>query len=117
MSRAARLALPKGLIARTGHTQFHDTLIGDLTDHPVEIPLADLTAARSRRLTRAALDAAYDTDLVVAGFHVPERSVDTQLVADRFVAAGFPPERVAVLPNTAPAVAEPALSVLLAPEK
>lgn len=48
--------------------------------------LVDLTAARIRPLTRAAIAGSFDSDLVAAGFHLPERSVDTRLVADRFVA-------------------------------
>jgi glycine/D-amino acid oxidase-like deaminating enzyme len=46
-----------------------------------------LSRARSRRLSPAEMDAEYDTAGVVAGFRVPERSVSTVWVADRFVEA------------------------------
>jgi len=46
--------------------------------------LADVSAARSRQLSRAELDEVSGSDDIVAGFEVPERSVDTQWVADRF---------------------------------
>jgi FAD dependent oxidoreductase len=49
--------------------------------------LVPITAARPRRLSSSELNAGYDTDLVVAGFRVPERSVSTCWVADRFVDA------------------------------
>jgi len=49
--------------------------------------LADVTGARVERLSARHLDADYDTAHVVAGFRVPERSVDTQWLADRFVQA------------------------------
>ena len=38
-------------------------------------------------LTKGELDAGYDTGLIVAGFRVPERSVSTEWIAGRFVAA------------------------------
>ena len=47
----------------------------------------DLTGARVRRLRRAEVAADYDPDHVVAGFRLPERSVATGVVADRFVSA------------------------------
>lgn len=49
--------------------------------------LAPLTHARSTRLSEAALEATCDTAHVVAGFRVPERSVYTPWLADRFVDA------------------------------
>ena len=49
--------------------------------------LVDLTNAGARRLSAAELEAAYDTRTVVAGFRVPERSISTTWVADRFVDA------------------------------
>ena len=49
--------------------------------------LTPVGAARARRLSPAELSAAYDPAHVVAGFRVPERSVSTTWVADRFVAA------------------------------
>ena len=49
--------------------------------------LTPVDAARVRRLSPAELSADYDPAHVVAGFRVPERSVSTTWVADRFVAA------------------------------
>ena len=49
--------------------------------------LAPLTHARSTRLSEADLDAACDTAHIAAGFRVPERSVYTPWLADRFVDA------------------------------
>jgi glycine/D-amino acid oxidase-like deaminating enzyme len=49
--------------------------------------LTPVDAARVRRLSPAELTADYDPAHVVAGFRVPERSVSTTWVADRFVAA------------------------------
>lgn len=40
-----------------------------------------------RRLTQSELEARYDTAVITAGFEVPERSVSTRWVADRFVDA------------------------------
>lgn len=49
--------------------------------------LADIAMAATARLSPRELEADYDTRRIQAGFRVPERSVDTQWVADRFVAA------------------------------
>jgi glycine/D-amino acid oxidase-like deaminating enzyme len=49
--------------------------------------LAPIVSARPRKLSRAELGRAYDTTDIVAGFSVPERSVHTNWVADRFVDA------------------------------
>ena len=49
--------------------------------------LVDVSRCRSQRLTAAELEALADPAVVVAGFRVPERSVDTIAVADAFVAA------------------------------
>ena len=49
--------------------------------------LVPVGASRVRRLSPAELSADYDPAHVVAGFRVPERSVSTTWVADRFVAA------------------------------
>ncbi len=49
--------------------------------------LADASSARVTALTRRELCADYDSSTVVAGFRVPERSVSTAWVADRFVDA------------------------------
>lgn len=49
--------------------------------------LVPVCAAQARRLSPAELSADYDPAHIVAGFRVPERSVSTPWVADRFVAA------------------------------
>lgn len=49
--------------------------------------LVPVDRARPRRLTPTELEANYETDQIVAGFRVPERSVSTRWVADRFVDA------------------------------
>jgi glycine/D-amino acid oxidase-like deaminating enzyme len=58
------------------------------TSHPnADGYLVDLTKAGARRLSSRELEAAYDTQTVVAGYRVPERSVSTARVADHFVDA------------------------------
>jgi hypothetical protein len=49
--------------------------------------LADLSDARVSELSQAQLERIADPQFVVAGFGVPERSVSTQWVGDRFVEA------------------------------
>lgn len=49
--------------------------------------LADVSDCRTHRLTVAELDALTSSADIVAGFRVPERSVETTWIADRFVAA------------------------------
>jgi glycine/D-amino acid oxidase-like deaminating enzyme len=49
--------------------------------------LVDVSSCAVERLDAATLATMADPDVVVAGFRVPERSVDTQQVADAFVAA------------------------------
>jgi len=49
--------------------------------------LVDVSSCSVERLTPNELAAICDSSLVVAGYRVPERSVDTQIVADAFVAA------------------------------
>lgn len=49
--------------------------------------LADIAAVPCPPLTRQELEADYDIRRIRAGFRVPERSVDTQWVADRYLAA------------------------------
>lgn len=49
--------------------------------------LSPIRDARPRRLSQRELDAGFDTAAIVAGFRVPERSVATEWVADRFAAA------------------------------
>ena len=56
--------------------------------------LVDLSSARTTALSRRELAADYDTATVVAGFRVPERSVSTVWVADRFADALVSTDRV-----------------------
>jgi glycine/D-amino acid oxidase-like deaminating enzyme len=49
--------------------------------------LADLSNCQTQQLTAAELGALTDSPDIVAGFRVPERSVQTTWIADRFVAA------------------------------
>ena len=63
---------------------------GGARDGPRTMPIGYLVPvdrARPRRLTSSELEADYDTGRIVAGFRVPERSVSTRWVADRFVDA------------------------------
>lgn len=73
-----------------------DTAIGHYLDavtaltisHPeASRYLVDLTAARVRRLTPAELTRDFDPAVIVAGYRVPERSVSTVWLADRFASA------------------------------
>ena len=49
--------------------------------------LSDVSGSRVERLTRRELGSLADAAAVVAGFRIPERSVDTNRVADAFVGA------------------------------
>ncbi len=49
--------------------------------------LAPIETGRPHRLTGSELDAHYDTERIAAGFRVPERSVSTLWLADRFIDA------------------------------
>jgi len=49
--------------------------------------LVDASQARARQLSRTELNATTGADEISAGFHVPERSVETNWVADRFLQA------------------------------
>jgi len=58
------------------------------SEHPdAKDYLIDLRGARVEALGKRQLEATYATDRIVAGFRVPERSIDTQWLADRFVQA------------------------------
>jgi hypothetical protein len=71
------------------------------TSHPnADRYLAPLSGARVRRLTAAELEAGYDTTLLVAGYRVPERSVSTMWVADRFVDALYAEPLIEVVLQT-----------------
>ena len=57
-------------------------------DHPdASHYMADLQRTRVHRLTRDELARLADTDSIVAGFRIPERSVSTTDIADLYVAA------------------------------
>lgn len=49
--------------------------------------LVDISGASARRLTRRELEKDYDTTDILGGYRLPERSVSTRWVADRFVDA------------------------------
>ncbi len=49
--------------------------------------LLPVTTARPHRLSQVEIDAHYDAEQIVAAFRVPERSVTTRWVADRFIDA------------------------------
>jgi hypothetical protein len=63
--------------------------VSDLVRHHPDAAhyLADASGARAFCLTQRELAADFDTALVVAGFRVPERSISTSWIADRFVEA------------------------------
>ncbi|MFA6985080.1 MAG: FAD-dependent oxidoreductase [Arenimonas sp.] len=64
-------------------------------EHPeAQHYLGDLRQAAVQRLDARQLDADYDTASVIAGYRVPERSVDTQWLADRFVQALAAEDRI-----------------------
>jgi glycine/D-amino acid oxidase-like deaminating enzyme len=79
--------------------------------------LVDVSDARMERLSAKQLDTDYDTTLITAGYRVPERSVDTQWLAERFVQAlaaesGIEPlmrTRVTAVRRTGPAQEAPLL--------
>jgi hypothetical protein len=62
--------------------------------------LVDASASASRSLSRAELEELTDTDVVVAGFRVVERSVWTGWVADRYVDALLAEPRIELMLNT-----------------
>lgn len=65
------------------------TAVSELTrEHPDAARyLVDASTAGVRPLTPRELEAGFDTAMIVAGFRVPERSLSTSWVADRFVEA------------------------------
>lgn len=60
----------------------------------------DLTSARSSRLSESELEGVANTENIVAGLKVPERSVNTQWVADRICEALKSNSRITVRTNT-----------------
>ena len=65
---------------------YFDAVAALTTEHPdAGRYLVPVNQTRPRRLTEAELGAHYDTAHIAAGFRVPERSVSTRWIADRFV--------------------------------
>jgi glycine/D-amino acid oxidase-like deaminating enzyme len=62
--------------------------------------LVDLEGKKSRRLSAAELARDYDTKHIAAGFHVPERSVSTLWLADKFVQALEAEEKIELALDT-----------------
>lgn len=58
--------------------------------------LVDVSSARSRRVSRAELAAVTGSEEIVAAFEVPERSVNTQWLADRLAAALREEQRISL---------------------
>lgn len=69
--------------------------------------LADAARAASLALTPGELAAVADPARIVAGFRVPERSVDTRRLADRLVAAALAEPRIEWRPRTTITAATP----------
>ena len=61
---------------------------------------ADVSQARSYALSARELTAVSGSPLIVAGFRVPERSIQTQWLADRFAGAVLAEPYIAFLANT-----------------
>lgn len=70
--------------------------------------LADASACTARRLGASELAAITDSPDIVAGFRVPERSVQTNWVADRFAAAVAAEPRIALHMRSRVLAARPA---------
>jgi len=70
-------------------------------EHPhADRYLVDVAGRAVRRLTTAELGALADTNLVAAGFRVPERSVSTLWIADRLVEAIHAESRIELATGT-----------------
>lgn len=74
--------------------------------------LADASQARTRQLTATELGALTDSPDILAGFHVPERSVQTTWIADRFAAAVAAEPRIEARMRTRVTAARPLSSDL-----
>lgn len=72
-----------------------------LNEHPdARHYLADVSDGRISRLSDAEVAEASGSDLILAGFRTPERSVETTWIADRFVDAVSAAPRIAQQMNT-----------------
>ncbi|MDC7789919.1 FAD-dependent oxidoreductase [Rhodoplanes sp. TEM] len=81
--------------------RYHDAVAALVREHPDAAHyLHDVRDARARRLAEDELRAVTPSDAIVAGFRVPERSVDTLWIADRFAAAIAAERGVAFVPAT-----------------
>ena len=68
--------------------RYYETVTELARNHPQSRDyLVDISQSRVRRLSRRELENIADTRTILAGFRVPERSVFTNWVADRFVDA------------------------------
>lgn len=85
---------------------YMDEVTALVREHPeARRYLADASSARCRRLGAAELAAVSGADSILAGFRVPERSVETTWVADRLAAALAAEGRVALQLGTCVAAA------------
>ena len=85
------------------------TVAGRAGEHPeAGRYLVDVSRCRVRALARTEIAEIANADEVVAGFAVPERSVETTWVADRFVEALADETRIAPAMNTRVAGVRPA---------
>jgi glycine/D-amino acid oxidase-like deaminating enzyme len=76
-----------------------ETYIKQVTQRVREHPdaaryLADVSNCQAQRLTASELDSLTHSPDIVAGFRIPERSVETTWIADRFVAAVAAEKRI-----------------------
>lgn len=80
---------------------YMDRVTALVREHPdARRYLADASHARAERLDAAALEAVSGAPTIVAGFRVPERSVETTWIADRFAAALAAEPRIEPRMNT-----------------
>ena len=70
--------------------------------------LTDVSSCHPRQLTRQQLAAITDSPSVVAGFRVPERSVSTNWIADRLVAAAAAEQHIELCMQTKVTAVRPA---------
>ena len=77
--------------------------------------LVDLKGKQSRRLSAAELARDYDTKHIAAGFHVPERSVSTLWLADKFVQALEAEPKIELALNTRVTAVQPSNGSMAGP--
>lgn len=82
------LVHPESVVSVANTRAYFEALAGQIRSHPAAREyLVDVSDAAVRMLSEEELAQIAETDAVVAGFSVPERSISTQWVADRFVDA------------------------------